>query len=295
MDLSEFKNYLISKFGQSKTVENYYFRLTHFFKSYNEFNQENARVYLTNLCGQGKISANNLSIHAFNHYKLFLGVTFDAGTTQKTSSPQKVGLSIDEIEKEILPYFSQLFSNDVEKRVYIFRFMVWTMLRISEIVNLKKKDIDFKNEIINVHGKGHQYRQVPFLNKQVGIGLKKYCEISKSDYVFYTTEASIKYIFDIINSELRYRKKAETVSEVPADEEAKKEEKNIEYIGTKITPHLLRHTGAKIYFKQTGDIMALKNILGHSSISTTQKYIAYGIEDVKEASKGYKYKMGETK
>jgi integrase len=163
--------------------------------------------------------------------------------------------------------------------------MVWTMLRISEIVNLKKKDIDFKNEIINVHGKGNKYRQVPFLNKQVGIGLKKYCELSKTDFVFDVTENVVQYTFDIINTELRYRKKTELENE----------EKKIEYIGTKITPHLLRHTGAKIYFKQQKDIRALQKILGHSSMETTQRYVEYGIEDVKEASKGYKYKMGETK
>ena len=57
----------------------------------------------------------------------------------------------------------------------------------------------------------------------------------------------------------------------------------------KLTPHSLRHTGAKLFYKQTNDVRALQKILGHSSLETTQRYIEYDIADIKDCYKKFKY------
>lgn len=53
-----------------------------------------------------------------------------------------------------------------------------------------------------------------------------------------------------------------------------------EAIDLKVYPHLLRHTGATMYARAKGSLAVLQKILGHSSISTTEKYLHLSDEDV---------------
>jgi len=59
-------------------------------------------------------------------------------------------------------------------------------------------------------------------------------------------------------------------------------------IDKKISPHTLRHTYAAQYYKQTKDIETLRQILGHSDISTTTIYITLANIDVKNGMKSFK-------
>ena len=58
-------------------------------------------------------------------------------------------------------------------------------------------------------------------------------------------------------------------------------------IGEDITPHTLRHSFATDFYKRTKDIEALRKILGHSDISTTQIYVTLANLDVENAMKEY--------
>ena len=53
-------------------------------------------------------------------------------------------------------------------------------------------------------------------------------------------------------------------------------------INYKICPYDLRHTFALMYLKNGGDVFSLKVMMGHSSISTTQLYVNFSTDDIKE-------------
>jgi len=270
MNLTNFKDYLIRSYKSKKTHIQYYGIMKKFFNQYEEFNKENINKFLTDLCNENKFSAKNSSISAFNSYLKYLSengeqinIKIDGYTT--IDSPEKPSVNQDEIEKEILPYFPQLFT-DYKKRAFVFRFLMLTMLRISEATNLKTCDIDFdKNRLQVVYGKGNKCRLVPF-HKIIKADLQKYCQESTSEYALDVSNGYINNIFKKINTELGYKKH--------------------------LTPHNLRRSGAKTLFKQTRDINALRKILGHKSVETTQIYIGYDNDDTQEVYNKMKYKKG---
>ncbi len=59
-------------------------------------------------------------------------------------------------------------------------------------------------------------------------------------------------------------------------------------IDKNISPHILRHTFATEYYRQTKDIETLRRILGHADISTTTIYITLANIDVEEGMKSFK-------
>jgi len=263
MLLIEFKNYLSREYPQSKTGLNYLERLNNFFSKYPEFNQSNVDEYLTNLANENKLNAQKMAMYAFRAYAKMAGIDIKFGKVPRIYKPDRDTLTFKEIENEIIPYFPTLFEENCEKCIFLFRFMVLSMLRISEILALKNEDFLFDERIIRVVcGKGRKNRNVPIHNK-IKSELQNYVNQSTSDFVFENDKGFITNIIDVINNKLRYKKH--------------------------LTPHLLRHAGAKEYYKQTKDIEAISKILGHANLNTTQTYIAYNIDDVKESFKNFKY------
>ena len=60
--------------------------------------------------------------------------------------------------------------------------------------------------------------------------------------------------------------------------------KKINITGIRFSPHTLRHTFAVNYLRRGGNLFYLSKILGHSSVTTTQKYLqSLGIEDLQAA------------
>jgi len=124
-------------------------------------------------------------------------------------------------------------------------------LRLSELQNLKRKNIDFDNNTINVHlGKGKKDR-ITILSPSLFVDLLKY--ISKTDF-------KTSYLFEGRTG--KYSKK--TIQKVI--------EKAGKTIGIKATPHMLRHSFATHLLEQGTSIHTIKNLLGHKSVKTTQIY-----------------------
>lgn len=263
--LNEFKNYLILHTDSKRTIENYLERMKTFFKSYPKFNQENVNSYLTKLINENKNSATNLSLATFKKYALFKNIQMIFPKHRKITKKIKISLSRIEIEEEIFPYFEYLFK-DYEKRKLIIRFMMLTMLRISEIVNLKKENINFENKQISIlNGKGGKNRIV-FLHESLIEDVKKMINQHNSPFVFNVNKGYIRYIFTQINKMLSYKKR--------------------------ITPHTLRHAGAKYLYTNGMPLKMLKEMLGHESLNTTDIYLDYSTEEIQKQFNKIKYKKG---
>jgi integrase/recombinase XerC len=130
--------------------------------------------------------------------------------------------------------------------------MLYTLgLRISELSNLKKSDIT--DDWIRVVGKGNKQRDIPLL--------KKTAQLIKE----YSDEHSAKiYLFE---------KKSERISENSLRYSLSKA---FERVSLKVTPHQLRHSYATALLNNNARIADVSELLGHSSMATTQIYTKLG-------------------
>lgn len=144
--------------------------------------------------------------------------------------------------------------NVVLRDIAMFEIMFATGMRISEICSLKNDDIDLKNKVIRVYGKGSKERLIQIENTDVINALKEYKNHnhSKTDYFFTNkfdnrlSEQSVRFMIN------HYVKLAG--------------------IDMHITPHMFRHSFATLLLEEDVDIRYIQQLLGHSSITTTQIY-----------------------
>lgn len=150
----------------------------------------------------------------------------------------------------------------------VFELLYGCALRVSELCNLNIGDIDLDRKSIRVVGKGSKTRVVPLGNKSQEI-LTEYLatrnSTHKSDPLILTsTNRRIypKYVSRLVQKYLA------KVSDV-----------------TKKSPHVLRHAAATHMLDNGADLLAVKEILGHENLSTTQIYTQVSIERLKNAYK----------
>ena len=132
-------------------------------------------------------------------------------------------------------------------------------LRLSELVNLNKNDINFDDGTITVIGKGNKERVVPvgsFATKAI----KKWLKIRKNISGL-TSETEILFLSQnakkLTSRAIQYRLKFWAIKQgIPEN----------------IHPHLLRHSFASHLLQSSQDLRAVQELLGHANISTTQIY-----------------------
>ncbi|HVJ46429.1 MAG TPA: site-specific tyrosine recombinase/integron integrase [Luteolibacter sp.] len=137
-------------------------------------------------------------------------------------------------------------------------------LRISELISLDVRDIDFLGETVRVTGKGSKERIVP-------IGAPAINAIQR-----YRTDASVASGPLFISS---HRKR---ITQQAIDLLLKKYLK-LSSIPFKISPHKLRHSFATHLLDAGADLRSVQSLLGHASLSTTQIYTHVTKERLKEA------------
>lgn len=141
----------------------------------------------------------------------------------------------------------------------ILEMLYATGLRVSELLNLKMKDIDFLSRFLKVHGKGNKERIVPY-SEFSSIYLDKYLSGPRKRFAKLT---SSKYLF--------LNKKGEPLTRIYLFK-ALKEYAKIANIDHPVSPHLLRHSFATHLLENGASLRSVQELLGHSKISTTQIY-----------------------
>lgn len=173
-------------------------------------------------------------------------------------------------EEELDKIFSVCnFNNPTEERdTLIIELLYATGVRVSELVNIKIKDINRKEKLIKVLGKGNKERIVIYNNhtkKALDTYLKdgyNYFNKKSSEYLILNkngNKLSERYIREIINKK---------VSQASLD--------------IKISPHTLRHTFATDILENGMDLMTVKELLGHESLNTTSIYTHITNEQIKK-------------
>lgn len=164
-------------------------------------------------------------------------------------------------EKEIKILFDAVNGEDSlsQRNSVILELLYGTGMRVSELSNLTLSQIDFGMQVILVHGKGNKDRYVPFgdfadkaLNKYINDGRKKLLKNKESDFLLINNKATqltsrgIEYVLNQL-----IKKTSLTAN---------------------IHPHMLRHTFATHMLNNGADLRSVQELLGHSSLSTTQIY-----------------------
>ncbi len=140
----------------------------------------------------------------------------------------------------------------------ILELLYATGMRVSEMASLSVEDIDFHRGFITVKGKGKKERLVPFGQKARGALRRLLDEIHKSEADRYGTPVFLN----------RYKKRLSSRS---IHSIVKKYARKVG-LDRPVAPHRLRHTFATHLLDGGADLRAIQEMLGHSSLSTTQKY-----------------------
>ena len=140
-----------------------------------------------------------------------------------------------------------------------------TGIRLSELINIKKDDIDFYNRVIKILGKRNKERLIP-LSSNIIKDLKNFISNNTiTDFLFTNDNGNKLYPRLVYRVVHRYIGKISSVS--------------------KKSPHILRHTFATHMLNNGADINAIKNLLGHANLSATQVYTHNSIERLKKVYK----------
>ncbi len=166
-----------------------------------------------------------------------------------------------------------LLEMDKEKNIFdirndfIIEFLYATGLRVSELCNIKMKDISFSEKKIKVMGKGSKERIVFY---------KAIDDKLWNDYLCVRDEflngTPSDYLLVSITGKLTTR----SVEKIVKNYALKKN------IKSKVTPHTLRHTFATDLLNEGADIRSVGELLGHESLSTTQIYTHVTADRLKE-------------
>ena len=145
-------------------------------------------------------------------------------------------------------------------------------LRLSELAGLNVTDFDFGQTLVKLRGKGKKERIVP-----VGKPALQAIE----DYIKKTAEVRKKYEHNIFKNPLFLNARGERIT---ARSIARIVDKSTvkSGIGRKISPHALRHSFATHLLNAGADLRSIQELLGHESLSTTQKYTAVNINRMME-------------
>ena len=148
-------------------------------------------------------------------------------------------------------------------------------LRLSELVGINIKDIDFSECKLNVIGKG---------NKERTIYLNKACINAIQDYLKVRPIGNVKSDNKKSQDALFLSKRYERISRRTVQYIVNRELLKAGLDTTKYSTHKLRHTAATLMYQYGNvDIRALQELLGHESISTTEIYTHVNNEQVRNA------------
>lgn len=133
-------------------------------------------------------------------------------------------------------------------------------LRISEALSINIFDFTHCGDFITIHGKGSKYRNVPII-EPVRTLINDYIK----ENPFISNENIDK------NTPLFVNKNGERLNPCSVQKLVKKIRKLLG-LSDSVTPHALRHTAATHIMEQSGDLRSVQELLGHSSVSSTEIY-----------------------
>ncbi len=289
----QFLEYLeIEKNRSAKTVRNYDFYLKRFSDwagniSPAAITQEKIRQYRLWLNRYKDETGRELKKNTQNYHLIALRafLKYLAKRDIKTLSAEKIELGkmpervVDFLEGSDLERILEAPTlNDapeiIKKRdKAILELLFSTGLRVSELANLKKEQVNLKKEEFTVRGKGDKPRVV-FLSNQAKFWIKQYLDARQdvSPFLFVSHDRAHE---------------SEGALTPRSVERLVKKYSKIAGITKKVTPHTMRHSYATDLLMNGADIRSVQAMLGHSSITTTQIYTHITNQQLRDVHKSF--------
>ncbi len=286
--VNEFGSYILLEKNLSQNTRLSYVRDVKKFLEYCDRNNINfisiknsdLEEYLFSLKEKGyKISSlfrKTESIKAF--YKFLL-------ISQKISENPLSNFKAPKLERKLPDYLSlaeinkllELFKGDKFNNIRTFAIvdlLYSTGMRITEVINLVLESVNLVQLWIRVIGKGNKERLVP-INENTANILK-----------IYLSERNLKFVNKDPQSYLFLNKSGKKLSRVQIWKDIKKIAKEAG-IQRNVYPHLFRHTFATHLLQGGADLKSISEMLGHSSLTTTQIYTHLDRSVIKSMHKKY--------
>lgn len=249
--LEKLKENLLLRNYSSQTAKSYIIHISKYLeflelqKNIEKPSFENSKEYILLKLKKNEPSSVHHTIFAIEYFfKNILGKTIYIPKPKRNKTLPEI-LSVDEIKKMIS------VTSNIKHRL-IIKLLYGTGLRVSEIINLMKKDINFEEDLIKIRlakGKKDRFVKIPLSIKQE---LKSYISLASGEYLFESNRGG------------KLTKK--TIGKIVSNS-AKKAS-----IKKRVYPHLLRHSFATHLLEGGTDIRIIQKLLGHSDIKTTQIY-----------------------
>lgn len=220
------------------------------------------------------------SLRSFFKYYLKVG-TIDATPMAKVISPKIPGrLPVFVKEEETRNMITALNQSTDDWKSLNAKMLVTifyaTGMRVSELVSLKEKQVDFSNSQIKVLGKGNKERIIP-VSTDVLKMIKDYQQLKRKEFDVQEPGGQTAEVLLVTKKgkKMNRREAYSLVNQI------------LEQAGTldKKSPHVLRHTFATHLMNNGADLNAVKELLGHSSLASTQVYTHNTIEKLKDIHK----------
>ena len=258
-----------------KDLDEYYDFLNDNNYSFNDMDYKKCTNYLLFLdkknLNKTSISRRLSSLRTFYKY-LVLNSFLETNPFNLVSSPKKEKRmpkfinysSIDEIFN-----VPNIKTKEGQREKVILEVLYGAGIRVSELVNIKLKDIDFDKKNILIFGKGSKERMVSFgeiaydsMKLFINEGRKVYLEDKNSEYLIVgknELKLTTRRIEQIIDDLIKRTS-----------------------IKMNITPHMFRHTFATHMLDQGADLVAVQELLGHESLSSTEIYTHISNEHLRD-------------
>lgn len=250
---TKYNEYLINKNLSDKTIKTYNENIYKFLKSNHKLNIESISIFIREYEKNHSANSTRLMLCSIRSYLKYLKLFDLERKCAEIKLPTIVWInrniiSIDEFNKINLAD-KKFFTR---RNWIIFSILLFTGIRLSELKQIKFDNID--SEFIEIKGKGKKWRTIYIPNRLIDL-LNENKDII---YKWNTVEKlSNNQIYKIIKS-IGYK-----------------------YFNKNISPHSLRRSYATNLINKNVNIKIISNLLGHSNIETTSRYLYISLQDIR--------------
>ena len=257
-DLFSFRDFLVKEYSQDNLLEAHYSQIRSWIVSLVDSDISNRTINrkVSSLKSFYKFSqkTNKIDVSPLVKHKAL-----------KTQKKVQVSFTSKEINTVINQIAIDTDFTSTRNKLIVELFYS-TGIRRAELINIKDKDISFSDRTIKVLGKRNKERFVPLLTSVIQT-LKKYLELKK-EFTIGEEELFITKTGNKIYETLVYRVINSYFSKISSKE--------------KKSPHILRHSFATHLLNEGADLNSVKELLGHSSLASTQVYVQNSLDVIKK-------------
>ena len=262
INLDEFKDYLRSTGKNKNTISSYITSIKNFKKFLEEKSFDNwdkaVLAYLAELSNKNSIATMKHSYAVIRTYAHFQKIPEILLMKHKWTRSQKLPEILTTTQRLALEKLAIEVAGEKGEYSLILAILLMTRLglRISEVINLRREDINTKEWTLRLTGKGSKTAVLPIPNS-LKPHIKYALKIEKNGRLFKYSRTTL------------WRRIKELARR----------------LGLDIKPHTLRHTCATEMLKRGVNLRVVQKVLRHSSLATTQIYTHLTVDDIREELK----------